>query len=202
MAKVPGFLSWPPAFSLALLPSSKCPGTDQHESVAPAKNLTESAVIRLEGSMETKSEHHATGSLSFPEGCSWAAPLSCQSPREPLGWAEKDLHHIQPGPELASVYCALGDLRPLGNLLPSKSPPSLECCICVEQDPHHGASPGSCSLPAVWRQQPASVGLEREGKGAEEKWGGRRGQAGGMVRAVPAGQQFYMPPCQAGCPIP
>lgn len=174
MAKVPGFLSWPPAFSTAFLPSSKSPGTDQHESVAPVKNLTESAVIRLEGSTETKSEHSATGSVSFPEGWSPAAPLSCQSPRKPPGWAEKGLHHTGPGPELANVYCALGDLRPLRNLLPSESPPSSECCVCVEQDPHHGVSRGSCSLPAAWRHQSASVGLEREGKGAEEEWGGGR----------------------------
>lgn len=166
MAKVPGFLSWPPAFSPAFLPSSKSPGTDQHGSVAPAKkiNLTEFSVLWLEG---TKSEHRATGSLSCPGRCSPAAALSCQSSREPPGWAEKDPHHIWPGSKFASVYCALGDLRPLGNVLSSESPPSSECCVCVEQDPHHGVSPRSCYLTAAWRQQPASAEPKREGKRTE-----------------------------------
>lgn len=65
MAKVPGFLTWSPALSPALLPSCKSPGTDRHGSVALLKIGQRFAVIWLEGSMETKSKHHIAGSLSY-----------------------------------------------------------------------------------------------------------------------------------------
>lgn len=134
VAKVLGFLSWPPAFSPTFLPSSLSPGTDHH---GPLENLTAFAVIPLAGTMETKSQHYLTGSLSFhSRECSWAAPLSFQSHRKPLWWAEVDpITRGRPGPKSASVYCTLGVLKLLGNILTNQSPPSSEMLSLLRARP-------------------------------------------------------------------
>lgn len=144
MAKVPGFLSWPPAFSPAFLSSFKSLGTDQHGSVGPAKNLTGCAVVWLEGTTETKSQPSITNWKPglFQEDILRLLFYLVHLPGSHWGGAEKDPHHTWPGPKLASVCCALGDLRPLTN----ESPPSSERRVYVEQDPHQGVNLSSCSL--------------------------------------------------------
>lgn len=83
-------------------------------------------------------------------GCSFILPIS-QGASEGGGQRRTHITHGL-APKLAIVYCALGDLRPLGDILPSESPPSSECCVCVEQDPHHGVSARPCPLTAACRQ--------------------------------------------------
>lgn len=145
MAKVSGFLSWPRAFSPTFLPSSKSPGTDQHGSVAPAKNLSEFAVIRLEGTMETNSKYHTTGSLNFPGVGGRVLGLLLYFVSLPGshwgGQREKHTHHTWPDPKFASVYCALGDLGPLGNILTLRVPSLLRVlCLCGARPPPWGES--------------------------------------------------------------
>lgn len=128
MAKVLGFLPWPPASSPAFLSSPESPGTHHHGPVTPAKRLTACAAILLVQTIKTKSQHHPSGSPTFPEESSQDVPLSCLSLRKSLGWAEKDTepHHTWPGSKVSNVYCTLGILRPPGNLLSNQSPPFSE----------------------------------------------------------------------------
>lgn len=144
MAKVPGFLSWPRAFSPAFLSSFKSLGTDQHGSVAPAKNLTGCTVVWLEGTTETKSQHHQLETWAFPGAHSQAALLSRPSPREPLGWGrERPTSHMA---WLKVSKCLLCPWRPQASWEASyQRVPSLlraPCapCLCGARPPPRGES--------------------------------------------------------------